>query len=264
LLPSLSPFLPLTEALRRTGGRNNQGRTTLRYRGGGAKQRYRLVDFRRKITDVPGIVRRLEHDPNRNAHIALVQYPDRRMQYVIAPQGLNVGDRITSSRSTVVEIKPGNAMRLRDIPIGTTISCIELLPGHGAQYMRSAGTSAQLLEKTSTGRKNHALVRIHSKEVRLVPLDSMATIGVVSNALHRIRSYGKAGRIRWMGRRGGNRGLARNPVDHPHGGGAAAGRPGRPSCSPTGVLAKGFKTRSVRKRNPNIVAMRGGVKVRSK
>jgi len=254
--------MPLTEAMRSQAGRNNHGRITVRYRGGGVRRRYRLVDFRRMITDVPGVVRRLEHDPNRNAHIALVQYPDRRMQYILAPQGLNPGDRVTTSRSNTIEIKPGNAMRLRDIPIGATISCIELQPGHGAQYMRSAGTSAQLLEKTNTGRRNHALVRIQSKEVRLVPLDSLATIGVMSNALHRIRSYGKAGRIRWMGRRGLNRGLARNPVDHPHGGGAGAGRPGRPSCSPTAILAKGFKTRSVRKNNPNIVAMRGGVKVR--
>ncbi len=245
-------------AIRKKGGRNNLGRITSRRRGGGHRQRYRLVDFKRSILDVEGTVQRLEYDPNRNAHIALVRYPDGRLQYIIAPQKLKAGDSIMASRSREIEIKPGNAMPLAMMPIGTVFHCMELQPGRGAQYARSAGASCQLIEKENTGRKGHALVRITSKEQRLVPLASLAVVGEVSNPLHHIRSIGKAGRNRWLGWRPIARGLARNPVDHPHGGGGGKGRPGRPSCSPTAILAKGYKTRSPRKNGKLIVVGRGG------
>lgn len=187
-----------------------------------------------------------------------MRYEDGRLQYIIAPQKLEPGHVVTATRSKDVEIKVGNAMPLAMMPVGTVFHCMELQPGRGAQFARSAGTSCQLLEKERSGRKGHALVRITSKEQRLVPLMSLGTIGEVSNPLHRIRSLGKAGRSRWMGRRPHNRGLARNPVDHPHGGGAGKGRPGRPSCSPTAILAKGYKTRSPRKSSVLIMVKRGG------
>lgn len=243
--------------MKKTAGRNNQGRITVSSRGGGHKRRYRLVDFKRSILDVEGVVQRLEYDPNRSAHIALVRYPDGRLQYIIAPQNVGPGDVVKASRTQEVEIRPGNAMPIGMMPVGTVFHCLELLPGRGAQLARSAGTSCILLSKEQS-RKTHVLVRIASREQRLVPRACMATVGVVSNPLHRVRSLGKAGRSRWLGFRPHTRGLAMNPVDHPHGGGGGRGRVGRPSCSPTAQLAKGFKTRSPHKNNALIVVKRGG------
>jgi len=251
------PIKELTYGMRKSGGRNHSGQITVRHRGGGHRRRYRLLDFERRVVDQPAVVQRFEYDPNRSAHLALLKYPDSGMlSYIIRPQGMKVGDSIIASREREVEIKIGNAMPLNLMPVGTPIHNMELRPGRGAQLARSAGCYAELLSKTS--RPGYALVRMASKEHRYVDINCMATIGAVSNPMHKLIKLGKAGASRWRGRRPTVRGVAMNPVDHPHGGREGKGRPGRPSCSPTGVLAKGFKT--VKKKNPLIVVARGGVR----
>eukprot|EP00461_Guttulinopsis_vulgaris_P000684 UN00684 len=232
-------FFSLTKTKKSTGGRGAYGRITTRGRGGGSRRRLRIVDMKRSILDLPGTVERLEYDPNRTADIALVKYPDGRQQYILAQQGVTPGDVIQASRREALDLIPGNAMRLRFIPVGTIISCVEVQAGHGPQIARAAGVSCELISKESSQRKNFGLLKLSSGEIRLISLDCMAVVGAMSNPLHHIRSLGKAGKRRHFGFRPVSRGLARNPVDHPHGGGAGAGRCGRPSISFSGVLAKG-------------------------
>lgn len=258
------PIFKLTMTKNRTGGRNAYGRITSRRRGGGARRRLRIIDYKRSILDIPGTVERLEYDPNRSCHIALMRYPDGRQCYVLAQQGISPGDQIIASRREALDLSPGNAMCLRHIPIGTMVSCIELRVGHGPQVARAAGVSCELISKESASRKNFALLKFTSGEIRLVSLDCMAVIGAMSNPLYHIRSLGKAGRKRWLGIRPVSRGLARNPVDHPHGGGAGAGRCGRPSISFSSVLAKGYKTRPVNKPSPFIDVTRHEARARAR
>jgi large subunit ribosomal protein L2 len=248
------PVKALTTGLRKRGGRNNQGKMVIKGRGGGHKRLYRHIDFKRSVLDEPAIVQRFEYDPNRNAHIALLMYGDGNVSYIIAPDGSQIGDSIVASRTQELEVKVGNCMPLRNIPLGVEIHCLELTPGKGAQIQRSAGTYAVVMDKGS--RKEHATVRLSSKEERYIHLDCMATIGGVSNPLFKMRKLGKAGRNRWLGRRPKVRGVAMNPVDHPHGGGEGKGK-GRLSTSVTGVLAKGFRTRKKRPHN-NIIVERYG------
>ncbi len=231
------PERRLTTAKKRTGGRNANGRITVRFRGGGHKRRYRAIDFRRNKVGVPARVASIEYDPNRSARIALLHYADGEKRYILAPDGLQVGDTVLSSRKA--DVKPGNAMPLRHLPLGTIIHNIELKIGKGGQLVRSAGTAAQLMAKEG----GYAHVRLPSGEVRLVHLDCRATIGQVSNAEHARISLGKAGRSRWLGRRPHNRGVTMNPVDHPMGGGEGRTAGGRHPCSPWGKPAKGGKTR---------------------
>lgn len=209
--------------------------------------------------DENGTVVRLEYDPNRSANIALIKYTNsNKLQYIISPFDIKPGDIIHASRKESLEIINGNAMMLKYIPIGTKIHCIEVIPGHGAQLCRSAGTFGQILEKERSPRQGYIVVRIASKEVRYINENCIATIGIVSNLLHHTSKIGKAGRKRWMGRRPVVRGLAKNPVDHPHGGGSAAGRCGRPSVSPSGILTKGYKTRRKKNKREHIIIPRGG------
>ncbi len=231
------PEKRLTAPKKRTGGRNTDGRITVRFRGGGHKKRYRIIDFRRNKIGVPARVAAIEYDPNRSARIALLHYADGEKRYILAPDGLRVGDTVVSSRHA--DVKPGNAMPLRHLPLGTIIHNIELKIGKGGQLVRSAGTAAQLMAKEG----DYAHVRLPSGEVRLVHLDCRATIGQVSNAEHARISLGKAGRSRWLGRRPHNRGVTMNPVDHPMGGGEGRTAGGRHPCSPWGKPAKGGKTR---------------------
>jgi len=227
---------------RRTGGRNNQGRITVRHRGGGAKRKYRLIDFRRRDkAGVPGRIRSIEYDPNRSARIALVTYDDGAKRYIVAPCDAKVGDKIETGAEA--DIKPGNTLPLRNIPAGTAVHCIELKPGKGAQVVRSAGAEARLLAKEG----DYGHVRLPSGEVRLFHLDCYATVGRVSNVEHSTVSLGKAGRARWLGRRPRVRGVAMNPVDHPHGGGEGKSSGGRHPVSPWGKPTKGMKTRKKRK-----------------
>jgi large subunit ribosomal protein L2 len=243
----------LTEHQTHTAGRNNHGRITSRFRGGGAKQRYRIIDFKRNKVGVPATVSSLQYDPNRTARIALLNYADGVKHYILAPDGLAVGDTIVSSRNA--DIKPGNAMPLRFIPVGTMVHALELKIGKGAQLVRSAGTAAQLMAKDG----DYAQVRLPSGEVRLVHQNCRATIGQVSNQEHSKVSLGKAGRSRWLGRRPHNRGVTMNPVDHPMGGGEGRTSGGRHPCSPWGQLAKGKKTRN-NKRTDKFIVKRRGVK----
>lgn len=231
--PCASLLLPKN----RCNGRNNVGRITLRHRGGGHKQHYRMVDFLRDKDGVPARVERLEYDPNRSAHLALLVYADGERRYIIAPKGLRTGDEVMSGEN--IAIKPGNAMRLQNVPLGSIIHCIELKPGKGAQMIRSAGTSAQLAAKEGA----HAILRLRSGEMRKVLIDCRAVIGEVANSEHNLRSLGKAGAKRWRGIRPTVRGVAMNPVDHPHGGGEGKTSGGRHPVSPTGVPTKGYKTR---------------------
>ena len=247
-----TPERALTSGKPSTGGRNSYGRITVRFRGGGHKRRFRVIDFKRNKIGVPGRVAAVEYDPNRSARIALVNYADGEKRYILCPEGLKVGDTILASRQA--DIKPGNAMTLRDIPLGTAIHNIELKRGKGGQIVRSAGTSAQLMAKDG----DYAQVRLPSGEVRKVHLDCRATIGQVSNPYHAHIVIGKAGRTRWLGRRPHNRGVAMNPVDHPMGGGEGRSSGGRHPCSPWGQLSKGLKTRA-NKRTDNMI-----VKHRSK
>ncbi|EYF00620.1 50S ribosomal protein L2 [Chondromyces apiculatus] len=236
-----------------TGGRNNYGRITSRFRGGGHKQRYRIIDFRRDKIGIPAKVASVEYDPNRTARIALLHYSDGEKRYILAPDGLVVGSTIVSSRNA--DIKPGNSLPLRFIPPGTSIHNIEIKLGKGGQLVRSAGVSAQLMAKDG----DHAQVRLPSGEIRRVHLDCRATIGQVSNTDHANISLGKAGRTRWLGWRPHNRGVTMNPVDHPMGGGEGRTSGGRHPCSPWGQLSKGLKTRN-NKRTDNMIVRRRGTK----
>jgi large subunit ribosomal protein L2 len=236
-ITSTKPEKSLTKPVKKTGGRNNLGRLTSRHRGGGHKRKFRVVDFRREKTDIPAKVKSIEYDPNRSARIALVSYADGEKRYIVAPVDLKVGDPIITSASA--DIKPGNAMPLRNIPLGSFIHNIELRPGKGAQMVRSAGTYAQLMAKEG----DYAQVRLPSGEVRKVFIECKATIGQVGNVTHEGISIGKAGRTRWLGKRPKVRGVAMNPVDHPMGGGEGKTSGGRHPCTPWGVPTKGYKTR---------------------
>jgi len=244
------PEKHLTESRKRTGGRNSNGRITVRFRGGGHKRLYRRVDFRRDKDGVPAVVEAIEYDPNRTAAIALVKYEDGEKRYIIAPQGLAVGDRVESGEE--VELKIGNCMPLKAMPLGTTVHNVELRPGHGAKLVRGAGLGADLMAREG----KHAHLKLPSGEVRLVHVECRAVIGHVGNAEHEAKSLGKAGRKRWLGRRPHVRGVAMNPVDHPMGGGEGKASGGRHPCSPWGQLAKGYKTRKRRKSKKHIVKPR--------
>jgi len=232
-----TPEKSLLKPKKRTGGRNNLGRITMRRRGGGHKRSYRVIDFKRDKFDVPAKVASIEYDPNRSARIALLNYADGEKRYIIAPQNLRVGDSVVSGPSS--DIKPGNALPLKSIPVGTVIHNLEINRGKGAQLARSAGCSAQLMAKEGS----FANIRLKSGEVRLVHLECMATIGEVGNPEHENISLGKAGRSRWLGRRPKVRGVAMNPIDHPHGGGEGKTSGGGHPVTPWGVPTKGYKTR---------------------
>jgi large subunit ribosomal protein L2 len=245
------PEKALLGPVRKTGGRNNRGRITSRFRGGGHKRRFRIIDFKRDKDGVPGKVASIEYDPNRSARIALIQYADGERRYILAPSGVQVGDVLFSGEK--VEPRTGNAMPLRNIPQGLAIHNIELTPGKGAQLVRTAGSVAQLAAKEG----DYAQVSLPSGEIRLVHLNCRATIGQVGNLDHQNVWYGKAGRRRWLGRRPHNRGTSMNPVAHPLGGGEGRTGGGRHPCSPWGKLSKGQKTRKRRNRsNPFIVRRR--------
>jgi large subunit ribosomal protein L2 len=241
-----APHAPLLAKQTKTNGRNNAGRITMRHKGGGHKQHYRLVDFKRSKDGIPAKVERLEYDPNRSANLALLLYVDGERRYVIAAKGVTPGTRLISG--VEAPIKPGNALPLRNIPVGTTVHCIEMLPGKGAQIARSAGSSAQLLAREGS----YAQLRLRSGEIRKVHVDCRATIGEVGNEEHNLESVGKAGRMRWRGVRPTVRGVAMNPIDHPHGGGEGRTSAGRNPVSPWGVQTKGYKTRS-NKRTQNMI-----------
>jgi large subunit ribosomal protein L2 len=245
------PERSLTEHQTSTGGRNNHGRITSRFRGGGHKQRYRLIDWKRNKIGIPAKVSSIEYDPNRTARIALLHYADGEKRYILAPDGLAVGATLISSRNA--DIKPGNSLTLRFIPPGTAIHNLELKQGKGGQLVRSAGVSAQLMAKDAVW----AQVRLPSGEIRKVHLDCRATVGTVSNGDHANISLGKAGRARWLGRRPHNRGVTMNPVDHPMGGGEGRSSGGRHPCSPWGQLAKGYKTRNNKRTDGMIIRRRG-------
>lgn len=231
------PVRELTEGLKGRGGRNNLGRITMRRRGGGHKRRYRIVDFKRRKFDVPATVERLEYDPNRSAFIALVRYADGELSYILAPQRVQAGDTVISGER--VDIRPGNALPMENIPVGTIIHNVEMRPGKGGQIARSAGTYAQLIGKDA----GFAQLRLMSGELRMVPARCMATIGAVSNPDKKNINLGKAGRSRWLGKRPSVRGVAMNPVDHPHGGGEGRTSGGRHPVTPWGKPTKGKKTR---------------------
>jgi large subunit ribosomal protein L2 len=244
------PLKKLTEGKARTGGRNHYGRITSRFRGGGHKQRYRIVDFKRAKIGVPARVAEIEYDPNRTARIALLHYADGEKHYILAPDGLKQGDTIISSRNA--DIRPGNSLPLGDIPAGTMIHNIEMRKGKGGQMVRSAGTAAQLMAKDGV----YAQVKLPSGEVRKIHVLCRATVGQVSNLEHQNISLGKAGRARWLGRRPHNRGVTMNPVDHPMGGGEGRTSGGRHPCSPWGQLSKGLKTRNNKRTDVMIVKHR--------
>jgi large subunit ribosomal protein L2 len=245
-----APYAALTESQSRTGGRNHHGRITTRHRGGGHKQLYRIIDFKRNKIGIAARVERLEYDPNRTAHIALVCYADGERRYIVAPKGLEVGDRILAGSNA--PIKPGNSLPLRNIPMGSTVHCIELKPGKGAQIARSAGASAQLVARESA----YATLRLRSGEMRRVSIECSATIGEVGNSEHSLRKLGKAGAKRWKGIRPTVRGVAMNPVDHPHGGGEGRTSGGRHPVSPWGTPTKGYKTRNNKRTQQFIVRRR--------
>ena len=243
------PVKGLTEGKSHSGGRNNHGRTTSFFRGGGHKQSYRLVDFKRRKFDVAATVERLEYDPNRTAFIALIKYADGELSYILAPQRLKAGDAVVSGLK--VDIKPGNAMPLAAIPVGTIVHNIELKQGAGGKMSRAAGTYAQLVGKDA----GYAQIKLQSGELRVVRAECMATIGAVSNADNMNQHIGKAGRNRWLGRRPHNRGVVMNPVDHPHGGGEGRTSGGRHPVTPWGKPTKGYKTR-VNKRTDKLIIRR--------
>jgi large subunit ribosomal protein L2 len=244
------PEKKLTEGLTKKSGRNNTGRITMRRRGGGAKKRYRIIDFKRRKFDAVAVVERLEYDPNRTAHIALIRYEDGELAYILAPQRLAAGDQVVSGDK--VDVKPGNAMPLRAIPVGTIIHNVELKPEKGGQLARSAGAYAQLVGRDA----GYAQIRLGSGEMRMVRDTCMATIGAVSNAEHMNENLGKAGRSRHMGRRPSVRGVAMNPIDHPHGGGEGRTSGGRHPVTPWGKPTKGRKTRSNKKTDALIIRSR--------
>ena len=244
------PYAPLVEKKAKTGGRNNYGRITTRHRGGGHKQKYRVIDFKRRKDGIPAVVERIEHDPNRSAHIALLKYADGERRYIIAPKGVEAGAELMSGREA--PIKAGNCLPLRNIPLGTVVHCVELKPGKGAQMVRSAGGMAQLVAREGT----YATLRLRSGEMRKVLADCRATIGEVSHGEHSLRKLGKAGAKRWRGIRPTVRGVAMNPVDHPHGGGEGRTSGGRHPVTPWGVPTKGYKTRKHKRTDQYIVRRR--------
>jgi large subunit ribosomal protein L2 len=244
------PVKALTEGLRASGGRNNMGRITTRHIGGGHKQLYRMVDFKRLVRDVEGKVERLEYDPNRTAFIALIKFSDGRLSYILAPQRLKVGDKVIATNRA--DVKPGNAMPLKNMPMGTIVHNVEMRPGKGGQLARSAGTFVQLVAR-DTGK---AQIKLASGEVRLVPEDCFATVGAVSNPDHMNTAIGKAGRNRWKGVRPTVRGVVMNPVDHPHGGGEGRTSGGRHPVTPWGKGTKGTKTRKNKRTDRMIVVRR--------
>lgn len=244
------PHAPLLEKKSRSGGRNNQGRITTRHKGGGHKQHYRLIDFKRNKDGIDATVERIEYDPNRSARIALVLYKDGERRYILAPKGVKTGDTVVSGANA--QIKAGNCMPLRNIPVGTTMHAVEMKPGKGAQLARSAGASVQLVAREG----DYATIRLRSSEMRRVHADCRATIGEVSNSEHSLRKLGKAGAKRWRGVRPTVRGVAMNPVDHPHGGGEGRTSGGRHPVTPWGVPTKGYKTRSNKSTDKMIVRRR--------
>ena len=245
------PNKALIEKKKGTGGRNNSGRITVRHRGGGHRKHYRLIDWKRNKDGIPGLIERVEYDPNRSANIALVKYRDGERRYILAPKGLEVGEPIMSGASS--PISTGNSMPLRNIPVGSVIHCVELKPGKGAQFVRSAGTSCQLVAREG----RYATLRLRSGEMRRVLADCRATLGEVGNGEHNLRSLGKAGAKRWRGIKPTVRGVAMNPVDHPHGGGEGKTSGGRHPVSPWGVPTKGYKTRKNKRTDRLIVRRRG-------
>jgi len=244
------PAEALVEKLPRSGGRNNKGRITTRHRGGGHKRRYRQVDFRRRKDGIPGRVERIEHDPNRSAHLALILYADGERRYILAPKGLREGDEVVSGREAPIRV--GNALPIRNIPVGTVIHCIELKAGKGGQIVRSAGGGAQIVAREGV----YATLRLRSGEMRKVHVDCRATIGEVGHNEHNLRKLGKAGAARWRGRRPTVRGVVMNPVDHPHGGGEGRTSGGRHPVSPWGAPTKGYKTRNSKRTDGMIVRRR--------
>ncbi|MGY3778342.1 50S ribosomal protein L2 [Isobaculum melis] len=250
-ITSTTPEKTLLEPMKKTAGRNNNGRITVRHHGGGHKRKYRVIDFKRNKDDIEGIVKTIEYDPNRSANIALIQYTDGVKTYIIAPKGLEVGTRILSGKNA--DIKVGNALELQDMPMGTVIHNIEMKPGKGGQLVRSAGTSAQLLGKEG----KYVLVRLNSGEVRMILGTCRATIGSVGNEQHELINIGKAGRSRWMGKRPTVRGSVMNPNDHPHGGGEGKAPIGRKApVSPWGQPALGFKTRNKKAKSDKFIVRR--------
>ena len=244
------PYAPLLEKKTSTGGRNNQGRITTRHQGGGHKQRYRIIDFKRDKDSLSCRVERIEYDPNRSANIALVLYGDGERRYILAPKGVAVGAEIQSG--PMAPIKPGNAMPLRNVPLGTQVHCVEMKPGKGGQLARSAGTSSQLVAREG----DYVTLRLRSGEMRKVRSECRCTIGEVGNIEHSLQSLGKAGAQRWRGVRPTVRGVAMNPVDHPHGGGEGRTSGGRHPVSPWGVPTKGYKTRNNKRTNSMILRRR--------
>jgi len=247
------PHKALLEKKSKNGGRNNHGRITVRHQGGGHKQFYRIIDFKRNKLNVPGTVERLEYDPNRTAHIALIKYIDGERRYILAPAKLKVGDQVLSAEKT--EINPGNTMLLEHVPLGTNVHCVEMKPGKGAQIARSAGTSARVVAKEGI----YTTLRLQSGEMRKILSSCIATIGVVSNQENNLKSLGKAGAKRWRGVRPTVRGVAMNPIDHPHGGGEGKTSGGRHPTSPWGTPTKGYKTRK-NTRSDNLIVRRRGKK----
>ena len=245
-----SPYAPLLEKKSKTGGRNNAGRITKRHIGRGHNHHYRMIEFKRMKEDIPAIVERLEYDPNRTAHIALVLYADGERRYILAPKGVSAGDVLYSG--SAAPIKAGNCLPVRNIPVGAVIHAIELKPGKGAQLARSAGASVQLVAREG----QYATIRLRSGEMRKVPVDCRATLGEVSNSEHSLQKLGKAGAARWRGVRPTVRGVAMNPVDHPHGGGEGRTSGGRHPVSPWGMPTKGYKTRKNKRTDGFIVRRR--------
>jgi large subunit ribosomal protein L2 len=250
-ITSTEPERSLLQPLKKTGGRNNRGRITSRHIGGGHKRRYRIIDFKREKADIPAKVASIEYDPNRSARIALLHYPDGEKRYILWPVGLKVGDTVISSERA--DIKPGNTMPMKNIPLGSQIHNIELKIGKGGQLIRSAGSYAQLMAKEGS----YAQIRLPSGEVRKVHVECRATIGQVGNIEHENISVGKAGRTRWIGRRSKVRGVVMNPIDHPMGGGEGKSSGGRHPCTPWGVPTKGYKTRKNKSSDKYIVKRRG-------
>ena len=245
------PEKSLVTSLKKNAGRNSYGRITVRHQGGGARRKYRIIDFKRKKLDVPATVVAIEYDPNRSANIALIQYEDNEKAYILAPEGLKVNDKVMSGANA--DIKPGNCLPISAIPVGTVIHCIELKPGKGAQMVRSAGNGAQLMAKEG----KYAHVRLPSSEMRLVSVECKATIGQVGNSEHENIKLGKAGRSRWLGKRPEVRGSVMNPNDHPHGGGEGKSPVGRPGpVTPWGKPALGYKTRNNKKASSKFIVKR--------
>jgi len=245
------PFKGLIEPKSKKGGRNNNGRITVRHQGGGHKRHYRVIDFKRNKLDIPAIVERIEYDPNRSANIALLKYADGERRYIICPSKMEIGAEVISSDSA--DIKDGNSLKLKDIPLGTNIHCVEMKPGKGGQIARSAGTSARLVAKEGI----YSTLRLQSGEMRKVLSECRATLGTVSNQENNLKSIGKAGANRWRGKRPTVRGVAMNPIDHPHGGGEGRTSGGRHPSTPWGVPTKGYKTRK-NTRSDNLIVRRRG------